>query len=214
MLVCDSLKSMPTTTKTQIRAHGIRVLLSNHPQIKKLKRLHAPSFHGNMHWPSSWLLMDYFKHRGLPEGTRVTELGCGWGLAGIYCAKKHGAIVTGIDIDSEVFPYLRLHSDINKVEIATVKKSFVELTGRHLKNIDVLIGSDICFWNKMVEPLKRLIDQALRAGVRLVLIADPGRTTFEKVAKYFAEKWKAEVLDWTVGRPRRTKGRILQIHGK
>jgi predicted nicotinamide N-methyase len=202
---------MPKTAKTQIRAYGIRVLLSPHPQIRKLKRKHSPSLHGNMHWPSSWLMMDYFKRRGLPEGTRVTELGCGWGLAGIYCAKKHGAVVTGIDIDSEVFPYLHLHSDINKVEIATVNKSFVEMTARHLKNVDVLIGSDICFWNKMVEPLQRLIDQALGAGVQLVLIADPGRQTFEGVAKYSIEKWKAEVLDWTVRRPRFIRGKILQI---
>jgi predicted nicotinamide N-methyase len=208
------MKTSPKAAKTQIRAYGIRVLLSAHPEIRKLKRLHAPSVHGNKHWPSSWLLMDYFKRRGLREGTRVTELGCGWGLAGIYCAKKHGAVVMGVDIDANVFPYLRLHSDINNVGITTIKKSFVELTDRHLKNTDILIGSDICFWNKMVAPLKKLIDQALAAGVQLVLIADPGRETFERVAKYSAKKWEADVLDWTVRRPRFISGKILQIRQK
>ena len=205
------MKTKPKTPKTQIQAYGVRVLLSNHPQIRRLKRLHAPSVHGNKHWASSWLLMDYFKRRGLAEGTRVTEVGCGWGLAGIYCAKKHGAIVTGIDIDSEVFPYLRLHSDINKVEVATIKKSFTKLTQRQLEDVDVLIGSDICFWDSIVDPLKRFVRKALRAGVQLVLIADPGRPTFEEFAGYFTDRFTADVLDWDVRRPRSISGRILQI---
>jgi predicted nicotinamide N-methyase len=205
------MKTRPKTVKTQIQAYGVRVLLSTHPRIRKLKRHYAPSVHGNMHWASSWLLMDYFKRRGLAEGTRVTEVGCGWGLAGIYCAKKHGAIVTGLDIDSEVFPYLRLHSEVNKVEIATISKSFTKLTQRHLEDVDVLIGSDICFWDSIVDPLKRFVRKALRAGVQLVLIADPGRPTFEEFAEYFTDRSGAEVLDWDVHRPRRIRGRILRI---
>ena len=205
------MKATPKTLKTQIRAYGIRVLLSRHPQIRKLKRHHTPSVHGNMHWASSWLLMDYFRRRGLAEGTRVTEVGCGWGLAGIYCARRHGAIVTGVDVDSEVFPYLRLHSDINNVEIATMSKSFNKLTQSHLKDVDVLIGSDICFWDSIVDPLKGLVRKAVRAGVQLVLIADPGRPPFEELAGYFTDNSGAEVLDWNVGRPRRISGQILRI---
>jgi predicted nicotinamide N-methyase len=206
------MKTKRKNARNQIRAYGVRVLLSNHPRIRKLKRHHTPSVHGNMHWNSSWLLMDYFNRRGLAEGTRVTEVGCGWGLAGIYCARNHGAIVTGLDIDSEVFPYLDLHSDINEVEIATVDKSFTQLTKRQLKDVDVLIGSDICFWDSIVDPLKRLVRKALRAGVQLVLIADPGRPPFEELAGYFADRSGAEVLERTVQRPRRIRGRILRIH--
>jgi RNA polymerase sigma-70 factor (ECF subfamily) len=44
--------------------------------------------------------MDYLEHQGLPRETRVMEVGCGWGLAGIYCAREHGARVTGLDADS------------------------------------------------------------------------------------------------------------------
>jgi predicted nicotinamide N-methyase len=121
-------------------------------------------------------------------------------------------MVTGLDMDSEVFPYLRLHSDINQVEIGTSNKSFIELTTKHLQDVDVLIGSDICFWEELVEPLKRLIRRALRAGVQRVLIADPGRPTFEEVVEYFTDREGAEVLDWAVWRPRRIRGRILQVH--
>ena len=202
---------MARSVKTVIRAYGLSVLLSRHPEVRKLKRLHVSSFHGNKFWASGWLLMEFFRRRGLPEGTRVLDVGCGWGLTGIYCAKKHNAVVTGVDIDSEVFPYLRLHAEINKVKIATMKRAFGGLTGKHLKDFDILIGADICFWDKLVCSLKRLINRALQTGPRMVLIADPGRPTFEELAKYFAEKRGAEILDCTVQRPRRIQGRILKI---
>jgi len=202
---------MANTTRKIIRAHGVQVLLSRHPEIRKLKRLNAPCFHGNKLWSSSWLLMDYWKRRGLMKGARVMEAGCGWGLTGIYCAKKQGARVTCVDIDPEVFPYLHLHADINKVKSAAMKKGFAGLRGKHLEDVDVLIGSDICFWDTMVDPLRRFIRRALRSGVQLVLIADPGRPTFEKIGEYFVKKEGAEIFDWTTQRPRRIEGRILKI---
>jgi hypothetical protein len=202
---------MPIKNRTEIRAHGIRVLLSRHPELRRLKRQYVPSAHGNKFWTSSWLLMDFFRRRGLPECKRVMEVGCGWGLAGIYCAKKHGAKVTAVDIDPEVFPYLHLHADINNVKISTMKKSFGGLKAEHLKNVNVLIGADICFWDKMVYSLKRLVNRALRTGVWAVLIADPGRPTFDELAAYFVEKRRGELLEWTTQRPRRIQGRILKI---
>ncbi len=179
---------MTGPAKTQIRAYGIRVLLSRHAEIRKLKRENTPGFHGNKFWTSSWLLMDYFKRRGLQKGAHVMELGCGWGLAGIYCAKKHDASVTGVDIDPEVFPFLNLHADINGVKINTLKRSFSGLASQDLKGLDVMIGADICFWEKQIEQLKRLIVRALRQGVGLVLISDPGRPTFDKVGGIFPEE--------------------------
>jgi predicted nicotinamide N-methyase len=203
---------MANRAKDEIKAYGIRVLQSRHPEVRKLRRLHFPSVHGNKHWASSWLLMDYFRHLGLPKGARVMEVGCGWGLAGIYCAKQHNAIVTGVDIDPAVFPYLRLHANINKVHIATLHKRFSKLKRRHLKDIDVVIGADICFWDQMVNPLKRFIRRALRAGVRLIIIADPGRSPFEQISNYFVKQGQGEVLDWDVQRPRDIQGRLLKIN--
>jgi len=202
---------MSGSAKTETRAYGIRLLHSRHPEIRRHKRLNTPVVHGNRHWASSWLLMDYFKRRGLPRKAHVMEVGCGWGLAGIYCAKKQGATVTGVDIDAEVFPYLRLHADINKVEISVMNKGFDGLTGRVLKDVDVLIGADICFWDDMMDPLKRLVLRAIRAGVRLVVIADPGRPPFQRLCEYFLEKRGAEALDWIAVRPRPIRGRLLKI---
>ena len=151
---------MANKAKTEINAYGIRILLSRHPEIRKLKEVNFPSVHGNRLWMSSWLLMDYFKRKGLPAGRRVMEVGCGWGLAGIYCAKKHGARVTGVDIDAEVFPYLNLHAEINNVRLNTMKRSLGGLKTEHLKDIQIVIGADICFWDRMILPLKRLVGRA------------------------------------------------------
>jgi len=205
---------MTSRAKNKIKAYGIRVLQSHHPEIRRLKRLHTPSVHGNKHWVSSWLLMDYLRRHPLPEGSRVMEIGCGWGLAGIYCAKKFDAIVTGVDIDPEVFPYLRLHAAINKVDVATLPKKFNRLKEMDLQDIDVVIGADICFWDKMVYPLKRFIRRALNAGVQLVIIADPGRSPFEKISNYFVKKRGGEILQWKVQRPRNIHGQLLKINNR
>ena len=155
--------------------------------------------------------MDYLHRRRLPENLRVMEVGCGWGLLGIYCAKKYGARVISVDVDPEVLPYLQLHAKVNEVEISTMKKDFEGLRTKHLEDIDILLGADVCFWDTLVKPLKNLILRALRAGVKQVLISDPGRPPFEEVGDYFVLKRGGEILDWTAQRPRRSEGRILKI---
>jgi len=139
------------------------------------------------------------------------EIGCGYGLLGIYCAKKYGAKVISVDLDTEVFPYLELHAKVNEVEISTLKKDFDGLRIKHLKEVDLLIGADVCFWDTLAKPLKNLVLRALRAGVQQVLISDPGRPPFEEIGEYFASKKGGEILDWTAQRPRRSEGRILKI---
>ena len=202
---------MVGTEKNEILNYGLRVFRSRHREIRKLKRLHSPSVHGFRVWSSSWLLLDFLARRGLPHGIRVIDVGCGWGVAGIYCAKRYGARVTAVDIDSEVFPYLRLHADINKVNIITLKKGIDELKGKHLKDVDVVIGADICFWDTMVDPIKGFISRALITGVRLVLIADPGRSPFEELGEYFVKNRKGVAMDWSVSSPHPIHGRILKI---
>ena len=205
---------MKKSAKKEIKAHGVRLLLSRHPEIRKLKRQHYPAFHGNKHWSASWLLMDFLGHKGLPKKAHLMEVGCGWGLAGIYCAKKHGAIVTGVDRDPDVFPYLRLHADINREKISTLKSDLRKIKKRDLKKTDVMIGADICFWDNMVDPLRKLIQKALKNGVKQVLVADPGRPTFEKIVDYFCKRGVGKVYDWDTRRPRPIAGRILRINAK
>ena len=89
--------------------------------------------------------------------------------------------------------------------------TFWARVAKHLKNVDLLIGADVCFWDSLVKPLKNLILRALRTNVQQVLISDPGRPPFEEIGEYFASKRGGEILDWTAQRPRRSEGRILKI---
>jgi predicted nicotinamide N-methyase len=198
--------------RSELNAHGLKVLLARHPEIRRLKRNSMPSFYGNRPWSASWLLMEYFKNHGMRQGARVMEVGCGWGLAGIYCAKKHLARVTAVDRDREVFPFLRLHARINGVDISTATSTFERLKMEQMRGVDVLVGSDICFWDSMVEPLRRLIARALMGGVREVVVTDPGRLPFEDVGIYFERKGQGRIVDCITRRPRSIRGRILVIN--
>ncbi|MBU2499406.1 MAG: methyltransferase domain-containing protein [Proteobacteria bacterium] len=202
---------MTSPPKTDIRDFGVRAFRSRHHEIRKLKRLHTTSFEGFRVWPSAWLLIDFLEKGGMGKRARVLEVGCGWGLAGIYCAKHYDALVTCLDIDSEVFPYLHLHAATNRVEIATMEMGFDGLTGNELRDFDVLIGSDICFWDTMVPSLKRLILRALGADVSWVVIADPGRSPFEELGAYFTEKGTGDIQGWSVDHPYHIQGRILRV---
>lgn len=197
--------------KKEINAYGIKVLLSPHAAIRSLKRDFKPKSHGNRFWWSSWLLMDYFKRTGLEQGSRVLEIGCGWGLASIYCAKTYKALVTGADIDRNVLPYAMLHAEINGVDVNFIRKGFESFTKKDLEGFDVILGADICFWENMTRPLKNLIKRAQKAGVKEVLISDPVRSPFEELCKYFTDRGEGQVLDWTVDEPREILGQILRI---
>lgn len=197
--------------KKDFTHNGVKVLRSNHKDIRRLKNVHKPSLHGFRIWPSSWLLMDYFKRSGFNRHSRILDIGCGWGIAGIYCVKNFNSIVTCVDSDSAVFPYVHLHADINDVTVATLEADFSDLTGNYLKNTDVMIGADICFWDNMVETLKKMIIRALEYGVKNIIFADPGRPTFERLGQYFKSEGIGEILNWDISRPYSIQGRILRV---
>lgn len=197
---------------TSQRAYGVKLLTSQHPEIRRLKReSDAPSIHGNKTWGSSFLLMDYLKKHPIPKGSRVLELGCGWGPAGIYCAKKFKARVTGIDADDAVFPYLELHAQENGVEIETRQIRFEKLTRKILSKYDVIIGGDICFWDELALVLEKLVNRAVKAGVKQIILADPGRPPFLDMADRCVDKHCAEFLSWEAKRPRHSTGCLLVV---
>jgi predicted nicotinamide N-methyase len=157
------------------------------------------------------LIIDFMKKMGLPMQTSVMEVGCGWGLAGIFCSKKFEAKVVAVDRDSEVFPYLGLQARMNKVSVSTMRRRFERIRCSDLMGVEYLIGADICFWDSLVNPLKNLIRRAFRSGVRMVIFADPGRPPFEALAAHFSSDRNGTLLDWHIRHPRRIHGRILKV---
>lgn len=196
------------------RAYGVKILNSNHPEIRRLKREgHVAEIHGNKFWNSSFLIMDYLKKNPLKKNVRVLEIGCGWGLLGIFCAREFNAKVTGIDADANVLPFLELHASVNDVSITGKRMTFQQMTVEKLKGFDVILGADICFWDEMAVLLYNLVGRAMKAGVQQVMIADPCRPPFSDLSERCIEKYgdKAEVVEKWLSRPVHASGEILIV---
>ena len=59
---------------------------------------------------------------------------------------------------------------------------FEKLTQARLADVDIVAGADICFWDELTPVLYNLIRRSLRAGVKQIIIADPGRSPFYALA--------------------------------
>lgn len=185
-------KKTPANVETRF---GTKILTARHPDIRKLKKHHPTSIHGNKPWKSSFLLMDYFKKHPVEKSWHVMEIGCGWGPASIFMNKTFSCPVTAIDADRDVFPYLALHADINKAMVTTRKGRFENIRKKDLAEIDVLIAADVCFWDELTEVHRKLIKRAVDAGVRKIVYADPGRPPFLELADICSDKYCAELID-------------------
>jgi predicted nicotinamide N-methyase len=191
---------------------GLFVLKSKHPLLKRLRKSWpAPEIHGDKIWSSSYLIMNYLNKHPLEDGARVMEVGCGWGLLSIYCAKKFNSKVTGVDADPNVLPYLKVHSALNEVDVKTKESYYENIPVKTLKKYDAVLGGDICFWPKLVDPLYKLIKRSVKAGVGTIIIADPGRSPFLKLAKKCKKKFDAELIESTIKKPGKADGYLLVI---
>lgn len=194
------------------RFRGVSMPTSTHPDIRRLKRQgRGTSIHGNKLWKSSLLLIDYL-HKNPPEhSARVIDVGCGWGIAGIWCAKTLGSAVTAVDADPNVFPYLDATAAMNKVSVETQASRFENLTTRQLSQFDILVAADICFWEELVDPVCNLVNRAVKAGVKQILIADPERATFFEMAERCALQHCAEIVPWHTQSPIKARGTIMVL---
>ena len=185
---------------------------SSHPAIRKLKRQdEQPALHGNKLWKSSFLLIDYLNSHRPTHSAKVLDVGCGWGISGIWCAKALGSEVTSVDADKTVFPYLDAVARINQVHTQTLASRFEKLTRAQLSQFDMLIAADICFWDELVNPVSNMINRAVEAGVKHILIADPERSSFLTMAESCVEKHCAELFEWQTSDPIAARGALLLI---
>ncbi|WP_027706529.1 class I SAM-dependent methyltransferase [Zooshikella ganghwensis] len=197
-----------------IQAHGIVVLEKKHQAIKALKRKHKPSVHGHKLWHSSFLLMDYLNFHPLPNKSSLMEIGCGWGTTSIFCAKRFGAKATGVDLDPNVFPYLHTLAEFNQVTINTEQAPLEKLSKAKLANHHTVLGTDICFWDELVNKIYNLIRRSLQAGVTQVVLADPGRSTFHQLVARCSKKYSTECHPWYTQDPEFISGYVLCVSAR
>ena len=198
--------------RTERRFRGVIMPTGSHPDIRRVKRQgNYPSIHGTKLWKSSCLIIDYL-NRNRPEHVdSVIDVGCGWGASGIWCAKKLGAEVTSMDADPAVFPFLDVAAQLNGVSTTPMVSRFEKLTTRQLSRFDMLIATDICFWDELVDPVYKMVNRAVKAGVKHILIADPERPTFHEMAERCVKKHCAELIEWQTRSPIKAQGAIMII---
>jgi predicted nicotinamide N-methyase len=188
---------------------------SSHPEIRRTRRRGAaPEIHGNKLWKSSLLLIDYLNREREPRPATVIDVGCGWGIAGIWCAREYGADVTSVDADANVFPYLDVTARLNGVSTRHRVARFENLTTRELAAYDTLIAADICFWDELVAPVTNLVNRAISAGVQRIVIADPERPTFHTMAERCLDRHGGELLTWRTRGARAASGALLVIDNR
>lgn len=195
-----------------IQSHGIVALRSTHPEVRRLKRQNAyHAAHGNKVWRSSFVLMDYLMTHPIPRRVQVMDLGCGWGLSGIFMHKQFDAQVTGVDIDPGVIPFLSLQANLNQCQIQFKRQDFARISVKQLSPCHTLIGADICFWDSMSNTLFNLIRRARKAGAHQILIADPGRPPFWNLVERCSEAWGSQYITHSIQEPFKTTKYILVV---
>jgi predicted nicotinamide N-methyase len=193
--------------------YGIKILKSKNKTLKDLKKdSKQPSLYGDQIWQSSFMLMEYLEQNPLALKQRVMDIGCGWGLLGIFCAKHFDSNSLLVDADRNVFPYVNSHELLNNVSVNTVQAAFNEITPIHLADQDVIMGSDICFWPELATQLRLLIGVAMKANVKKIILADPGRQTFLHLAEFCKIHYGAELHKRVVSGRTKSKGYLLLIN--
>ncbi len=204
------------TKQTNIHiVRGLQLFSKNHPKLQKLlAKSDQPEIHGDKVWFSSYFIMDYLDKHPPTDKANVMEIGCGWGPLGIYCAKTFHSKVIAVDADPHVFPFLDLHADKNGVKIKAKVCRYEDLKPALLAKQEVIAGGDICFWDELVEPLHQLIKNALDAGVQRIIIGDPGRPPFMKLARRCRKLHGAKLKAVAITTPRKNDGYLLIIEAR
>ena len=140
--------------------------------------------------------MDYLASTTQTQPKTVIDAGCGWGLAGIWCAKHLQASVASLDADPDVIPYLELTAKINGAEVTPIVGRFEDLGSDLLSATDLLIGADICFWDELVDPVIAMITTAIESGTKRIVIADPQRAPFLAVCEHILEHFGGDLIEW------------------
>ena len=154
--------------------------------------------------------MDFFSSHPLKNKSKILDVGCGWGPSSIFLASK-GCAVTGLDVDAEVFAFLQLQAELNKVKVKTRQGDMKSLKNDDLAQFDVIIGGDICFWDELANEWFAMLKRAAKAGVKQLVLADPGRQPFFDLTEKCLKRWHGELLEWYSLEPKRFEGFITRI---
>lgn len=196
----------------QFYVQGVKALKPNHPEVLELREQgHTPCEFGSRIWRSSYLLIHYLANYLDARIARAIELGCGWGLGGLYLQKHCGVEVAATDIDSNVFAYQELLCRHNATRVPIHHCSVQELGSWDLQPVDLLIGADICYTAEIARHIETLCLQLAHQGGGQLVLADSGRAPFLALSKHLARRYPLEMTHLTLDLPTRVSGQVLHV---
>ncbi len=124
-------------------------------------------------WPSAIGLGQHLFEYPAPVGSKILELGCGIGVAGIAAAAA-GLEVTACDYEEDALTFARFNARLNHLD-GRVSYRFLDWRSPVLdRKFAIIIGSDILYERPNHGPIQKLLDQTLEPG-GMFLASDPDR---------------------------------------
>jgi predicted nicotinamide N-methyase len=166
-------------------------------------------------WPSARMLAKAVLREPwecYPQPVEVLEVGCGLGLAGVACLAR-GLRVTFSDVDETALAFAAANAQLNGFFTGYRTQLLDFRAPPRNRRFSVVIGSDLMYEPRLVDPLVALLEAVLAPG-GVCWIADPDRLP----ARVF--RWKLEEAGYHVttelaraGEPggERTKGTLYRI---
>jgi len=166
-------------------------------------------------WPSARMLAKAVLREpwtSYPQPVHVLEVGCGLGLAGIACLAR-GLQVTFSDVDETALSFAAANARLNgyPTGFRTMPLDF-RCPPDDVK-YSAVIGSDLMYEERLVDPLVELLDAVLAPG-GVCLIADPDRLPARPFRWKLLQAGYSATADFArAGEPggERTRGTIYRI---
>ncbi len=137
-------------------------------------------------WPGGQAVARLLLDRpDLVAGKSVLDFAAGTGIVAVAAMMAGAARVQACDIDQFALAAIALNAEANGVAVKAVS---VDLVGRALPGIDVVLAGDVCYEKPMADTVTAWL-RGIAATGTLVLLGDPGRayvptSGLEKIATY------------------------------
>jgi len=162
-------------------------------------------------WPAARMLARaVLEHNWIP-GQTALEIGCGLGIAGL-AALSRGMRVIFSDYDLTAVAFAERNAELN---------GFTEFEGLPFDwrtppaglRVPVILGSDLTYEDRNVEPLLNVLNAVLESG-GMALLTDQNRPPTRRfIEKLLADGWKVSRRAMRAGSPgdRRVQGTLYEL---
>ncbi|MDP6418823.1 MAG: hypothetical protein QF492_06745 [Candidatus Krumholzibacteria bacterium] len=138
-------------------------------------------------WPSAdGLIRFLLSGRGPSRPGLALELGSGLGLAGLAALRMNWNLYLS-DFRPEALEYLRINLKNNGY--APERARLVDWRSKPLLQYNSILGSDILYEQRFLEPLSHFLQEALLPGAA-AWIAEPGRPVSDAIVHGFREHFR------------------------